>query len=209
MTLGRLSSPRDLCVREPVEAKKLDREQQAQVLRLLDSVQLWSSRATEPSLSHVAQLMVDKAYDSPREEFYIWVWQKLALPIMQKGSVMSVVIQRCTDVMARQKELLEWVQSRPLANDSWQFMVLLPLLILKVFPKQAYANISLPMALVQRWASRWPAAAFGTFKTSQESSPEDPLSIALADALLLSLGTRTENSVDSPASPRFIAENIL
>ncbi|KAI8061588.1 hypothetical protein BC940DRAFT_310187 [Gongronella butleri] len=186
MHVSKQASPKDIA---PLASSRcpdsVDLDLQKTALDLLGAVQLWSTRAPDGALAHVAALLVLKSANAPSDTFFLWVWQSVAMSIMAKHEAMRAVLQHCTDLMTRQQTILQWLQDDPNAateSNAWMYTLLLPILILMVFPKQAFSAVALACDAVQKRQARWPPMQ-GTFKT--ESNPVDAsLYLALADELL-------------------------
>ncbi|ORZ21368.1 hypothetical protein BCR42DRAFT_407419 [Absidia repens] len=159
-------------------------------IELLWPIQLWSSKVDSAILEKIIPLLINKYYNTPSESIFIHVWQMLAHTITQRKSLMLAIITKCTDIMENQKSLFEMIRRGIIHKDDINFFtLLLPILILSIFPKQAYEYVGLPSSIIQKWHGRWPhfnderKCKKAELTTMDEN--ESKLYIRLADELLL------------------------
>ncbi|CAO3588077.1 unnamed protein product [Absidia cylindrospora] len=159
-------------------------------IELLWPIQLWSSKVDSAILEKIIPLLINKYYNAPSESIFIHVWQMLAHTITHCKSLMLAITRKCTEIMENQKSLFEMIRQGTMHKDDINFFTLvLPILVLSIFPQRAYDDVGLPSSIIQKWHGRWPHSNDGRkckiVEATTMDENESKLHIRLADELLL------------------------
>ncbi|KAI8332807.1 hypothetical protein BC941DRAFT_435382 [Chlamydoabsidia padenii] len=155
---------------------------------LLWPIQLWSTKVNPTIMERIIPLLIDKYYNAPNESIFIRVWQMLAFSIIQHKSLVLAIIKKCTEIMENQKRFFDMIgQGLVRKEDINLYTLLLPILVLSIFPRHAYEHIGLPSIIIQQWQTRWPQSdhKLKTVESSVNGNEQSLVFIRLADALLI------------------------
>ncbi|CAO3617714.1 unnamed protein product [Cunninghamella blakesleeana] len=179
------SSPIDiLSIIGPKEKLKMNLNENEKEKELLSwPIQLWSSRANEKSLSTTINLLVDKFYDAPHESIFIRVWQMLTLAMLKHEHLILIVLKKCTQILELQNNIYDQHFFKVAQDNAVIYILILPLLILRIFPEKAYNNVKLTSAVIKKWKDTWPLP-MEQIKQTQNSDATTGIYVRLANALL-------------------------
>ncbi|KAF7723440.1 hypothetical protein EC973_002039 [Apophysomyces ossiformis] len=179
---------------EDVEAFALD---------LLTVLNLWGTKADVGALQEGLRRLVYKTYASPADGIFIPVWRAFASVVTQHPQLIWTVVTHCLHIMKTQPQLDEHVLSNKSEQERARiiFSRLSPMLILKVLPTEAFADLSISpkMAATVDWTR---------YDLRQDRVKISDQSNELSTELLKELLART-NEVVSFVQGREFAEGLI
>ncbi|KAI9301683.1 hypothetical protein BJ944DRAFT_133468 [Cunninghamella echinulata] len=191
------SSPKDLysLMDTKKEMKKMKLSENEE-MELLWPIQLWSSRANEKSLEKTISLLVEKFYDAPNESIFIRTWQMLTLAMINHEHLILIVLEKCTQLLESQNSLYNDQFYELIQDNAMIYVLLVPLLILRIFPEKVYNNVKLTSVVIEKWKDTWPIP-IQQMKMTQNWDSTTGIYVRLANALLFRYNmTKNMTSLD-------------
>ncbi|CAO3615479.1 unnamed protein product [Cunninghamella echinulata] len=178
------SSPKDIYsnMNTKKEMKKMNLSENEE-MELLWPIQLWSSRANEKSLEKTISLLVEKFYDAPNESIFIRTWQMLTLAMINHEHLILIVLEKCTQLLESQNRLYGNQFYEMIQDNAMIYILLVPLLILRIFPEKVYNNVKLTSVVIEKWKDTWPIP-IQQMKMTQNWDSTTGIYVRLANALL-------------------------